>query len=169
VNDRDLFGYHANSQSNPSSQSLSEFDTVTVREAVPSHAGVALIGGGISGDITPRWGWRVDARAYWMSSVDRITVTTSSGNSPRPNGLSAVTSTSPAMQISSNTSVLSVMKATLARSGVSFHGHLPWTAKLLGNAAIPLEIWGVVLGGALVAWGLAESSARVAWRNTGGE
>ena len=46
---------------------------------------------------------------------------------------------------------------------------LPLTANLLGNAAIPLEIWGVVLGGALVAWGLAESCARMAWRQTRGQ
>jgi Ca2+-transporting ATPase len=41
---------------------------------------------------------------------------------------------------------------------------LPFTSQLLGNAAIPTELWGVVLGSALVAWGLAEMASRLAWR-----
>ena len=41
---------------------------------------------------------------------------------------------------------------------------LPWTSELLGRAAIPGELWGVVFGGALLAWGLAETCARLAWR-----
>jgi Ca2+-transporting ATPase len=41
---------------------------------------------------------------------------------------------------------------------------LPFTSDLLGNAAIPVELWGVVFGAALLAWGLAEACARVAWR-----
>ena len=42
---------------------------------------------------------------------------------------------------------------------------LPVTSELLGNAAIPLELWGVVFGGALLAWGLAEVCSRLAWRH----
>jgi P-type Ca2+ transporter type 2C len=38
---------------------------------------------------------------------------------------------------------------------------LPFTADLLGSAAIPVELWGVVLSGALLAWGLAEACARL--------
>jgi Ca2+-transporting ATPase len=41
---------------------------------------------------------------------------------------------------------------------------LPFTSDLLGNAAIPLELWGMVFGGALLAWGLAEAASRLAWR-----
>jgi len=41
---------------------------------------------------------------------------------------------------------------------------LPFTADLLGDAAMPLELWGVVFGGALLAWGLAETYSRLAWR-----
>jgi Ca2+-transporting ATPase len=41
---------------------------------------------------------------------------------------------------------------------------LPFTADLLGGAAIPVELWGVVFGGALLAWGLAEAHSRFAWR-----
>jgi Ca2+-transporting ATPase len=37
-------------------------------------------------------------------------------------------------------------------------------SQLLGNAAIPMELWGVVLASALVAWGLAEIASRLAWR-----
>ncbi len=41
---------------------------------------------------------------------------------------------------------------------------MPFTSDLLGNAAIPVELWGVVFGGALLAWGLAEAFVRLAWR-----
>jgi len=41
---------------------------------------------------------------------------------------------------------------------------LPVASTLLGSAAIPLELWGVVLGGAFLAWLLAEVSARLIWR-----
>ena len=46
---------------------------------------------------------------------------------------------------------------------------LPFTSRLLGNAAIPVELWSVVFGGALLAWGLAEGCARLAWRQHGHE
>jgi Ca2+-transporting ATPase len=42
---------------------------------------------------------------------------------------------------------------------------LPFTAALLGNARIPLELWGLVFGAALVSWGLAEISSRIVWRD----
>jgi Ca2+-transporting ATPase len=45
---------------------------------------------------------------------------------------------------------------------------LPFTSELLGNAAIPVELWGVVLGGALLAWALAEGCSRLAWRQHAG-
>ena len=41
---------------------------------------------------------------------------------------------------------------------------LPLTAALLGHAAIPVELWGLVLAGALLAWAMAEAIARLAWR-----
>ena len=41
---------------------------------------------------------------------------------------------------------------------------LPFAATLLGNAAIPLELWGVVFGGAFLSWGLAEGYSRFVWR-----
>jgi Ca2+-transporting ATPase len=44
---------------------------------------------------------------------------------------------------------------------------LPFASELLGQAAIPLELWGVVFGGALLAWGLAEVCSRFAWRQHG--
>jgi len=46
---------------------------------------------------------------------------------------------------------------------------LPFTADLLGDAAIPVELWGVVFGGALLAWGLAEGHSRFVWRQRPGE
>jgi hypothetical protein len=40
---------------------------------------------------------------------------------------------------------------------------LPLTAGLLGNAAIPIELWGLVFGGALLAWLNAEAISRFVW------
>jgi Ca2+-transporting ATPase len=41
---------------------------------------------------------------------------------------------------------------------------LPVVSNLLGNAAIPVELWPVVFLGAFVSWGLSELIARVVWR-----
>jgi Ca2+-transporting ATPase len=41
---------------------------------------------------------------------------------------------------------------------------LPFAAGLLGNAALPRELWGLVFAGAFLAWALAEMIARVVWR-----
>jgi Ca2+-transporting ATPase len=41
---------------------------------------------------------------------------------------------------------------------------LPWTSGLLGAASIPWELWGPVLGGAMLAWALAEGCSRLTWR-----
>jgi len=41
----------------------------------------------------------------------------------------------------------------------------PFTASLLGGAAIPIELWGLVFPGALAAWGLAEVLSRAVWRH----
>ena len=40
---------------------------------------------------------------------------------------------------------------------------LPFTAQLLGQADIPIELWGLVFGGAFLAWTLAEGVSRLAW------
>ncbi len=42
---------------------------------------------------------------------------------------------------------------------------LPFSADLLGHAGIPIELWGIVFGGAFLAWGLAEALSRHAWRH----
>jgi Ca2+-transporting ATPase len=56
--------------------------------------------------------------------------------------------------------------AVLAGVGLQFlAASLPLTSALLGNAALPLELWGVVAGGALLAWGLAEGVVRALWRS----
>ena len=60
--------------------------------------------------------------------------------------------------------------AVIAGVGLQFAAaSLPFTSELLGKAAIPLELWGVVFGGALLAWGLAEGCSRLAWRQHGRE
>jgi hypothetical protein len=42
---------------------------------------------------------------------------------------------------------------------------LPAVSNLLGNAAIPVELWVVVFVGAFVSWGMSEVIARIVWRN----
>jgi len=41
---------------------------------------------------------------------------------------------------------------------------LPFSARLLGNAGIPIVLWGLVFGGGFLAWGLAEALSHLAWR-----
>jgi Ca2+-transporting ATPase len=45
----------------------------------------------------------------------------------------------------------------------------PMTAGLLGNAAIPGELWLLVLAGSLTAWGLSEGISRFVWRHGAGD
>jgi Ca2+-transporting ATPase len=40
----------------------------------------------------------------------------------------------------------------------------PLFADLLGNAGIPIELWGLVFVAAFLSWGLAEVFSRLAWR-----
>jgi P-type Ca2+ transporter type 2C len=42
---------------------------------------------------------------------------------------------------------------------------LPFTAAMLGGAAIPLRLWLVVFAAAALAWGTIEGISRLAWRN----
>jgi Ca2+-transporting ATPase len=58
--------------------------------------------------------------------------------------------------------------AVLTGIGIQFAAaSLPFVSNLLGNAAIPLELWAVVFGTAFVSWGLAEVASRVVWRDHG--
>lgn len=41
---------------------------------------------------------------------------------------------------------------------------VPWVARLLGDAALPAALWWPVIGGALLAWLLAEAASRWVWR-----
>jgi Ca2+-transporting ATPase len=45
---------------------------------------------------------------------------------------------------------------------------LPFSARLLGNAAIPPLLWSVVFASALLTWGLAEVVSRLVWRARAG-
>ena len=44
---------------------------------------------------------------------------------------------------------------------------IPFVSNLIGNAALPTELWAVVLLGALSAWGLAELVSPLVWRVQG--
>ena len=55
--------------------------------------------------------------------------------------------------------------AVLGGIGVQFlAASLPFVANLLGNAAIPPELWAVVFTAAFMSWGLAELTSRLVWR-----
>ena len=59
--------------------------------------------------------------------------------------------------------------AVLAGIGIQVAAaSLPLVANLLGNAAIPTELWGLVCGAALLAWALAEAVSRFVWRHHAG-
>lgn len=59
--------------------------------------------------------------------------------------------------------------AVLGGIGIQFlAASVPFVANLLGRAAIPPELWGVVFVLAFVSWGLAEFIARLVWRKKGG-
>jgi Ca2+-transporting ATPase len=58
--------------------------------------------------------------------------------------------------------------AVLGGIGLQFAAaSLPGVSSLLGNAAIPLELWGVVIAGAMLSWGMAEAVSRFVWREAG--
>ena len=42
---------------------------------------------------------------------------------------------------------------------------LSYSAGLLWNASIPIELWGLVFGGAFLAWDLAAVASRFAWQH----
>jgi Ca2+-transporting ATPase len=56
--------------------------------------------------------------------------------------------------------------AAVGRVAIQFAAaSLPVVSNLLGNAAIPVELWAVVFAGAFASWGLSEVIARFVWRN----
>lgn len=68
------------------------------------------------------------------------------------------TSTLPLTNPYVHAAVLGGVALQVAASSITF------VADLLGRAALPLELWAVVSGAALVSWGLAEGISRVVWR-----
>ena len=56
--------------------------------------------------------------------------------------------------------------AVLTGIGIQFAAAWwPLSARFLGNAGIPLVLWFLVFGGALLAWVLAEGMSQLAWRH----
>ena len=55
--------------------------------------------------------------------------------------------------------------AVISGIGIQFAAaSVPFVSNLLGNAAVPMELWGVVFAAAFLSWGLAELIARWLWR-----
>ncbi len=55
-------------------------------------------------------------------------------------------------------------------AGVGFQfvaASVPQTSRLLGQAALPVELWGVVLGGAVLAWAWRKAATRIVWHRPG--
>ncbi len=101
--------------------------------------------------VVPRLGYDLDltrAAAFHFMAIGQLLLTYPSRhtrNFPLPNlYLHAAVAAGIAIQV-----------------GASF---LPFTAILLGNATIPVELWALVFGAAALAWALAEALSRLAWR-----
>ena len=127
-------------------------DRPSVQFVVTAGVMKALLALGVLG-VLPLWGYSLDvtrAAAFHFMAVGQLFLTYPSRHTwmrPLPN--------------------MYLHAAVIAGVAIQFAAaSLPFTSELLGNAAIPLELWGVVFGGALLAWGLAEASARFAWRHT---
>ena len=125
-------------------------DRPSARFIVIAGSMKAVLALGVLG-LVPRLGYELDvarAVAFHFMAVGQLLLTYPSRH----------TSTHPLSNRYLHTAVLAGIGIQIAAAS------LPFSAGLLGNAAIPLELWTLVFGGALVAWGLAESSARFVWR-----
>jgi hypothetical protein len=78
-----------------------DFDAVRVKYSVADRQFVGVVGGGVAGDITPAWGWRVDARTYLGRSRARVVVDTQENTGFQPVGVAVTIATNPALQFSS--------------------------------------------------------------------
>jgi P-type Ca2+ transporter type 2C len=55
--------------------------------------------------------------------------------------------------------------AVLGGVGVQFAAaSVPFVSNLLGSAALPMELWAVVIAASLGSWGIAELISRLVWR-----
>jgi Ca2+-transporting ATPase len=110
----------------------------------------ALLALGVLG-LVPRFGYDLEvtrAVAFHFMAVGQLVMTYPSRH----------TSTRPLSNSYLHAAVLTAVGIQIGAAS------LPFSAELLGNAAIPIELWVIVFGGALVAWGLAEASSRFVWR-----
>jgi Ca2+-transporting ATPase len=130
-------------------------DRPSVRFVVTAGSMKAMLALGVLG-VLPLFGYSLDvtrAVAFHFMAVGQLFLTYPSRHTwmrPLPNAY--------------------LHAAVIAGVAIQFAAaSLPFTSELLGNAAIPVELWGVVFGGALLAWGLAEACARLAWRQHGRE
>jgi Ca2+-transporting ATPase len=101
--------------------------------------------------LIPRFGYDLEvtrAVAFHFMAVGQLVMTYPSRH----------TSTRPLANWYLHAAVLTGVGIQVAAASV------PLAATLLGNAAIPIELWGAVFGAALVAWSLAEASSRFVWR-----
>jgi Ca2+-transporting ATPase len=125
-------------------------DRPSVRFVVAAGSMKALLALGFLG-VLPLFGYSLDvtrAAAFHFMAVGQLLLTYPSRHTwmrPLPN-------------IHLHAAVIAGVAIQVAAAS------LPFTSDLLGNAAIPLELWGMVFGGALLAWGLAEAASRLAWR-----
>jgi len=125
-------------------------DRPSVRFVVAAGSMKAVLALGVLG-LLPLFGYSLDvtrAAAFHFMAVGQLFLTYPSRHTwmrPLPNAY--------------------LHAAVIAGVAIQFAAaSLPFTADLLGSAVIPVELWVVVFGGALVAWGLAEACSRLAWR-----
>jgi Ca2+-transporting ATPase len=125
-------------------------DGPSVRFVVAAGTMKAVLALGVLG-LVPRLGYEADVArgaAFHLMAVGQLLLTYPSRHTwmrPLPN--------------------MYLHAAVIAGIGVQFGAAwLPFSTSLLGNAGIPIELWGLVFGGAFLAWGLAETLSQLAWR-----
>ena len=125
-------------------------DRPSTRFIVAAGSMKAVLALGVLG-LVPRLGYELDvarAVAFHFMAVGQLLLTYPSRH----------TSTYPLSNRYLHAAVLTGIGIQIVTAS------LPFSAGLLGNAAIPCELWALVFGGALVAWGLAESASRFVWQ-----
>lgn len=125
-------------------------DGPSVRFIVAAGSMKAVLALGVLA-LVPQLGYSLDvarAAAFHFMAIGQLLLTYPSRQ----------TSTRPRPNIYLHTAVIAGISVQFAAAW------LPFSARLLGNARIPIEIWSLVFGAAFLSWGLAHALARFAWR-----
>jgi P-type Ca2+ transporter type 2C len=135
-------------QQSPRAANSPLLDAPSVRFVVAAGSMKAVLALGVLG-VVPQLGYNLDvarAAAFHFMAIGQLLLTYPSRQ----------TWTRPLPNIYLHTAVIAGIGVQLAAAW------LPFSARLLGNARIPIEIWSLVFGAAFLAWGLAQALSRFA-------